>query len=52
MQWGLGSISRQTRMKWLQAQRAFLPEVKEMTVVTKGIDMAVDFGKEECLLFT
>lgn len=52
VQWGLGSISRQTRLKWLQAQCASLPEVKEMTVVTKGIDMAVDFGKKQCLLLT
>lgn len=46
VQWGLGSISRQTRLKWLQAQCAFLPGAKKMTVVTKGIDIAVDFGKK------
>lgn len=46
VQWGLGSISRQTRLKWLQAQCAFLPGAKEMTVVTKGIGRAVDFGKK------
>lgn len=48
VRWGLGSISRQTRLKWLQAQCAFLPGVKEMTVVTKGVDMAVDFWGEAC----
>lgn len=46
VQWGLGSISRQTRLKWLQAQCAFLPRAKEKTVVAKGIGMVVDFGKK------
>lgn len=45
VQWGLGSISRQTRLKWLQAQCAFLPGARRQLWWPRGLIWLLILGR-------